>query len=247
MNQYFKVIICLALLFIFLILFAAFHLERAFFDELAFQFGPAEYVSLMVLMLFFSATLLTRSFCRGIASALTGSLLSLVNSPIPRAIETRFNSLTSYGLDDLSLVIFPACVGGALISLCLHFSVRPLRKNSAFLSFRWLPVVLVFVMAYLCFDWDDDSFGLGMVTLSSVIGYIFIKLGVEPAPLLFGFNLGLMMEENLRRAMLLSRGDWSVFVTRPLSAGLLAAALLLLIIVALPSIKSKREEAFVEE
>jgi TctA family transporter len=56
-----------------------------------------------------------------------------------------------------------------------------------------------------------------------------------------------MMEENLRRAMLLSRGDWSVFVTRPLSASLLAVAVLLLIIVALPSIKSKRQEAFVEE
>jgi TctA family transporter len=65
--------------------------------------------------------------------------------------------------------------------------------------------------------------------------------------LLLGFILGPMMEENLRRAMLLSRGDWSVFVTRPLSASLLAVALLLLIIVALPSIKSKRQEAFVEE
>jgi TctA family transporter len=70
---------------------------------------------------------------------------------------------------------------------------------------------------------------------------------MEPAPLLLGFILGPMMEENLRRAMLLSRGDWSVFVTRPLSASLLAVALLLLIIVALPSIKSKRQEAFVEE
>jgi TctA family transporter len=80
-----------------------------------------------------------------------------------------------------------------------------------------------------------------------VIGYGFLKLGCEPAPLLLGFILGPMMEENLRRAMLLSRGDWSVFVTRPLSAGLLAAALLLVIIVALPAVKSKREEAFVEE
>jgi TctA family transporter len=65
--------------------------------------------------------------------------------------------------------------------------------------------------------------------------------------LLLGFILGPMMEENLRRALLLSRGDWSVFVSRPLSAGLLAAALLLVIIVALPSIKAKRAEAFVEE
>ncbi len=55
------------------------------------------------------------------------------------------------------------------------------------------------------------------------------------------------MEENLRRALLLSRGDWSVFVPRPLSAVLLAMAALLLIVVLMPSIKKKREEAFVEE
>jgi TctA family transporter len=76
---------------------------------------------------------------------------------------------------------------------------------------------------------------------------MFTKLGCEPAPLLLGFILGPMMEENLRRALLLSRGAWSVFVTRPLSAGLLAGALVLLIIVLLPAVKNKREEAFVEE
>ena len=67
------------------------------------------------------------------------------------------------------------------------------------------------------------------------------------APLLLGFILGPMMEENLRRAMLLSRGDWSVFVTRPLSASLLAVAALLLVIVLLPAVKNKRKEAFVED
>jgi putative tricarboxylic transport membrane protein len=65
--------------------------------------------------------------------------------------------------------------------------------------------------------------------------------------LLLGFILGPMMEEYLRRALLLSRGDWTVFVTRPLSAGLLLAAVILLSIVFLPSIKAKREEAFVED
>jgi TctA family transporter len=80
-----------------------------------------------------------------------------------------------------------------------------------------------------------------------VAGYVFARCGMEPAPLLLGFVLGPMMEENLRRALLLSRGDWSVFATRPISAGLLVGALALLVIVALPSIKAKREEAFVEE
>jgi TctA family transporter len=86
-----------------------------------------------------------------------------------------------------------------------------------------------------------------MVAIFGCIGYVFIKLGTEPAPLLLGFILGPMMEEYLRRALLLSRGDWSVFVTRPLSAALLAASLVLLAVVLLPSVKAKREEAFVED
>jgi len=86
-----------------------------------------------------------------------------------------------------------------------------------------------------------------MVAVFGFIGYLFVKLGCEPQPLLLGFILGPMMEENLRRALLLSRGDWSVFVTRPLSGSLLFVALILLVIVLLPSVKSKREEAFVEE
>ena len=65
--------------------------------------------------------------------------------------------------------------------------------------------------------------------------------------LLLGLILGQMMEENLRRALLLSRGDWSVFVTHPISAALLAAAASLLAVVLLPAIRKKREEAFVEE
>jgi len=61
---------------------------------------------------------------------------------------------------------------------------------------------------------------------------------------LLGFILGPMMEENLRRALLLSRGDWGTFLTRPLSAGLLVAAALMIVVVMLPSIKNKRQEAF---
>jgi putative tricarboxylic transport membrane protein len=94
---------------------------------------------------------------------------------------------------------------------------------------------------------NNNTFDVWMVGWFGIIGYIFIKLGMEPAPLLLGFILGPMMEENLRRALLLSRGDWSVLVTRPLSATLLAMAAALLVIVLLPAVKSKREEAFVED
>ena len=113
--------------------------------------------------------------------------------------------------------------------------------------YRWLFPAIVLFCAIGVYSTNNNTFDIWMVGAFGVIGYMFIKLSVEPAPLLLGFILGPMMEENLRRALLLSRGDWTVFVTRGLSASLLAAAAVLLIIVLLPSVKSKREEAFVED
>jgi len=113
--------------------------------------------------------------------------------------------------------------------------------------YRWLFPAIVLFCAIGVYSTNNNTFDIWMVAIFGVVGYTFIKLGMEPAPLLLGFILGPMMEENLRRALLLSRGDWSVFVTRGLSATLLAMAALLLLIVFLPSIKKKREEAFVED
>jgi len=113
--------------------------------------------------------------------------------------------------------------------------------------YRWLFPAIVLFCAIGVYTTNNNTFDIWLVALFGFIGYMFNKLGMEPAPLLLGFILGPMMEENLRRALLLSRGDWSVFVTRPLSGGLLAAAVLMLVVVLLPSIKRKREEAFVEE
>ena len=113
--------------------------------------------------------------------------------------------------------------------------------------YRFLFPAIVLFCAVGVYSTNNNTFDVWMVAIFGVVGYAFTKLGAEPAPLLLGFILGPMMEENLRRALLLSRGDWSVFVTRGLSAGLLAAAVLLLVIVLLPAVKSKRELAFVED
>ncbi len=94
---------------------------------------------------------------------------------------------------------------------------------------------------------NNNTFDVYLTALFAFIGYLFYKLSCEAAPLLLGFILGPMMEENLRRALLLSRGDWSAFITRPLSAALLAMAVLLIVIVMLPSISKKREATFQEE
>jgi TctA family transporter len=79
-----------------------------------------------------------------------------------------------------------------------------------------------------------------------VVGFVFTKLECEPAPLILGFILGPLMEENLRRAMLLSRGDALVFFQRPISLAMLVVAGFLLAIVLAPAVRKKREEAFVE-
>jgi putative tricarboxylic transport membrane protein len=114
-----------------------------------------------------------------------------------------------------------------------------------------VPYRLLFpsIMTFCCiglYTLNNNNFDMKVAALFAVVGYVFYKLDCEPAPLLLGFILGPMMEENLRRALLLSRGEWTTFVTRPLSAGLLTAAALLVLIVAMPAIKQRREAAFQE-
>jgi putative tricarboxylic transport membrane protein len=79
-----------------------------------------------------------------------------------------------------------------------------------------------------------------------LVGYALIKFGFEPAPMLLGFVLGKLMEENLRRALIISRGEMITFLDRPISAGLLAVAALLLALALLPTIRKGRDEVFVE-
>jgi len=115
------------------------------------------------------------------------------------------------------------------------------------IPYRWLFPSIVLFCAIGVYSTNNNTWDIWIVGIFGIIGYAFIKLGAEPAPLLLGLILGPMMEENLRRALLLSRGDWSVLVTRPLSATLLFLALVMVVVVSLPSIKRKRAETFKEE
>jgi TctA family transporter len=136
---------------------------------------------------------------------------------------------------------------GNLMLIILNLPLIGMWIKLLTVPYRWLFPAIVLFCAIGVYSTNNNTFDVWLVGAFGFIGYLFIKLGCEPAPLLLGFILGPMMEENLRRALLLSRGNWSVLVTRPLSAGLLIAAALLVVVVALPSIKAKREEAFVEE
>jgi putative tricarboxylic transport membrane protein len=136
---------------------------------------------------------------------------------------------------------------GNLMLVILNLPLIGMWIKLLTVPYRFLFPAIVLFCAVGVYSTNNNTFDIWMVAIFGFVGYLFAKLGCEPAPLLLGFILGPMMEENLRRALLLSRGDWSVFVTRGLSASLLAAAALLLIIVLLPSIKNKRKEAFVED
>lgn len=105
------------------------------------------------------------------------------------------------------------------------------------------PCILVFCVIGV-YSINNNAFDAILTALFGLFGYILVKTEAEPAPMLLGYILGPLMEENLRRAMLLARGDFFVFFQRPISATLLSIAILLLIFVLLPNIRKKRDTAF---
>jgi putative tricarboxylic transport membrane protein len=108
------------------------------------------------------------------------------------------------------------------------------------------PAILLFCCIGV-YSINNSQWDVVIAGLFGLIGYVLIKNNFEPAPLLLGFVLGGLMEENLRRAILIGRGDWSVFVTHPISGTLLAIAVVLLIIAILPLLRRRRDEVFVDE
>ena len=136
---------------------------------------------------------------------------------------------------------------GNLMLVILNLPLIGIWIKLLTVPYRYLFPAITLFCCIGVYTLNNNTFDVYLTALFALIGYVFYKLSCEAAPLLLGFILGPMMEENLRRALLLSRGDWTAFVTRPLSAGLLIAAALMIVVVMLPSISKKREETFVEE
>jgi TctA family transporter len=108
------------------------------------------------------------------------------------------------------------------------------------------PVIVVFACIGT-YSLGQNPYDVLAVAVFGVLGFVLIRAGCEPAPLLLGFVLGPLLEENLRRALLISRGDPSVFVTRPISGVLLTLALIALVVAVLPAIRRKRDVVFAED
>jgi TctA family transporter len=142
--------------------------------------------------------------------------------------ELFWGVIASMWIGNLMLIIINLPLIGIWVSL--------LRVPYYFL----FPAIVVFC-AIGAYSVGNSLFDLWLMLGFGLVGYFFIKIGVEPAPFVLGFVLGPMLEENFRRAMLISSGDFFVFLERPISAVLLAVSALLLGSLLIPEIRRKRE------
>jgi len=115
------------------------------------------------------------------------------------------------------------------------------------MPYRILYLAILMFCAIGVYSVDNNASKIIVAAFFGILGYVFIRQRCDPAPLLLGFVLGPMLEENLRRSMRISGGDPMIFLQRPISAVLLAVAVVLLVITVLPNIRRKREEAFRQE
>jgi TctA family transporter len=143
-------------------------------------------------------------------------------------------------------IIASMWIGNVLLVL-LNLPLIGLWVKMLSIPYRALFPAIVLFACIGCFSINQNIYDVYAIGVFGILGYVLIRLGCEPAPLLLGFVLGPLLEEHLRRAMIISRGDPTVFVTRPISATLLGFAFLAVIVAVLPSIRRKRSEVFVED
>ena len=143
-------------------------------------------------------------------------------------------------------IIASMWIGNVLLVL-LNLPLIGLWVKMLSIPYRALFPAIVLFACIGCYSINQNIYDVYAIGFFGVVGYVLMRFGCEPAPLLLGFVLGPLLEEHLRRAMIISRGDPMVFLHRPISATLLGLAVLAVIIAVLPSIRRKRKQVFVEE
>ena len=172
-----------------------------------------------------------------VMALMIGALMLQGITPGPRIIVTQpdlfWGLIASMWIGNVMLVVLNLPLVGIWVSL---FRV----------PYRLLFPSILLICCIGVFSVSNSTFDVISLVVLALLGHVFVTLGCEPAPLLLGFILGPLLEENLRRALMLSEGDPMIFLQRPVSAGLLIAAALLFLLVVKPSVRSVRDEAFKE-
>ena len=173
-----------------------------------------------------------------VMALLMGALIIQNITPGPQVIHTNpdlfWGLIVSMWIGNLFLVILNLPLAGLWVQILK-------------IPYRFLFPAIMAICAIGVYSINYNTYDIVLMAVFALLGYIFYQLRCEPAPLILGFVLGPMMEENLRRAMLLSRGDASVFFTSPISAVLLLTAVALLAATLLPKWRQTREKAFAED
>lgn len=173
-----------------------------------------------------------------VMALLMGALIIQNITPGPQVIHTN---------PDLFWGLIVSMWIGNLFLVILNLPLVGLWVQILKIPYRFLYPAIMAICAIGVYSINYNTYDIVLMAAFALLGYIFYQLRCEPAPLILGFVLGPMMEENLRRAMLLSRGDASVFFTSPISAVLLLTAVMLLAATLLPKWRKTREEAFAED
>ncbi|MDB5380679.1 MAG: hypothetical protein JWO26_311 [Rhodospirillales bacterium] len=172
-----------------------------------------------------------------VMALMVGALIIQGIQPGPRMVEAQ---------PDLFWGLIASMWIGNLMLLVINLPMIGMWVKLLQVPYKYLyPSILVFC-AIGVYSLSNNVFDVYQTVLFGFVGYLFSKLKMEPAPLLIGFVLGPMMEEHLRRAMLLSRGDVMVFVERPISATMLAIAAIAMIAMLLPSLRKGKDKALAE-
>ncbi|HEV7394370.1 MAG TPA: tripartite tricarboxylate transporter permease [Burkholderiales bacterium] len=131
---------------------------------------------------------------------------------------------------------------GNLMLVILNLPLIGLWVSLLKVPYRILfPCIMAF-SAIGIYSVNNSSYEIYLTAFFGVIGFLWLRFEMQPAPMLLGFVLGPLMEENLRRALLISRGDATVFLTRPISLGFVIATVLIIVVMGLPAIRSRREQ-----
>lgn len=148
---------------------------------------------------------------------------------------------------DLFWGMIASMLVGNLMLVIINLPLIGLWVRLLTIPYRWLYAIILVFCCIGVYSVTNSATDIVIMAVFGVIGYVLPKIGCEPAPLILGFILAPMLEENFRRSLILSRGDWMIFLERPISAGLLATSLIMVAVVLLPTIRRTREVAFQED
>ncbi|RLP75191.1 tripartite tricarboxylate transporter permease [Xanthobacter tagetidis] len=172
-----------------------------------------------------------------VMALMIGAMMIQGVTPGPQLIKTN---------PDLFWGVIVSMWAGNLMLIVLNLPLIGIWIQLLKVPYRILYPAILLLCVIGVYSLSYSSVDLWLLVVFGVFGYVFVKLGCEPAPLLLGFILGPLVEEYFRRALIMSRGDLSVFITSPISGTMLVLALILVVMVVVPSIRQTRELAFRE-